>query len=147
MSSFGLATAANWQNHQGYWRGTIVRVQTTDFNLLSHMLPTKLSYALLLGDNNELQRTLDSNYGLFGLVVTDCAVETRDCPGQHILHVTTSKLSWRKSLQVNQLTTYPYDYLRNPPPLVAEGKFDNARDLSRDPTGRTNPGQIVGRVY
>jgi hypothetical protein len=147
LSSFGLATVANWQNHQGYWHGTIVRVQTTDFNLLSHMLPTKLSYTLLQGNIPELQRTLDSNFGLFGLVVTDCSIEATICPGQRILYTTTSKLSWRENLHADHLLNHPYDFLRNPPPLVAEGKFDNARDLSRSSTGRTNSGRIVGRVY
>jgi hypothetical protein len=147
ISSFGLATAASWQNHRGYWHGTIARVQTTDFNLLSHMLPTKLSAALEQGDVNELQRTLDSNYGLFGLVVTSCSTSPTDCPNQRIIYATNSELKWRQDLQVENLSDHPYDLLRNPPPLVAEGGFDSSRDLSWDATGRTNTGQVVGRVY
>lgn len=146
-SSFGLATAASWQNHRGYWHGTIVRVQTTDFNILSHMLPTKLSYALEQGDVGELQRTLDSNYGLFGMVVTNCTVAARACPAQQIFYATNSKLKWRQDLQVENLSSQPYDLLRSPSPLLTERGFDHSRDRSWDATGRTNAGQIVGRVY
>ncbi|MEG4229452.1 hypothetical protein QUA35_29780 [Microcoleus sp. N9_B2] len=70
--SLGLATVKNWENYKNYWHGTIFAVQTVDFNMLSHTLPVKLSYTLLQGNIEELQRTLDSNYGLFGLIVTDC---------------------------------------------------------------------------
>lgn len=146
-SSFGLATVAGWQSHQGYWHSTTSRVQTTNFNLLAHMLPTKLSSVLIQGDLGELQRTLDSNQGLFGLVVTDCSVATRDCPGQRIRYVTNSTQAWRKDLKVERLLNQPYDLLRDPPPLLTEGGFDSARDLDRTVTGQTNPGRIIGRVY
>jgi hypothetical protein len=31
-SALGLATVANWTNHNSYWNGAIAHVQTTDFN-------------------------------------------------------------------------------------------------------------------
>ncbi len=71
-TAFGLASITSYSLYQGYWHGTIRRVQTVDFNILSHTLPTKLSFALINQNVEELQRTLNSNYGLFGIVVTDC---------------------------------------------------------------------------
>lgn len=65
--ALGLATVTSWYNYRSYWHGTIRRVQTVDFNILSHLLPTKLSHALINRDLEELQRTLDSNYGYFGM--------------------------------------------------------------------------------
>ena len=67
-TAIGIATVVNVRNHEDYWNGTIKRVQTVDFNLLANTLPTKLSQTLMAQDAQEIQRTLDSNYGLFGLV-------------------------------------------------------------------------------
>ena len=147
VSTLSIATAANWSNYKSYWEGTIVRVQTTDFNLLSHILPTKLSYALIQGDTEELQTTLDSNYGVFGIVVTNCTIETPACPDQQILYQTQSKMRWSQSLKLENLSNNPYDLLQNPPPLKATGGFENARATAWSTTGKSNSGQIIGRVY
>ena len=147
ISALGIATAANWSNHKGYWQGTIDRVQTTDFNILSHTLPAKLSYTLIEQDIVELQKTLNSNYGLFGLVVTNCTDAEPSCPDQKIVYQTESQQSWSQRLNVKDLPNYPYDLLQNPPPLNAIGGFENARATTWTPTGLTNSGQIIGRVY
>jgi Nuclease-related domain len=147
VSTLSIATAANWSNYKSYWEGTIVRVQTTDFNLLSHILPTKLSYVLIQGDIEELQTTLDSNYGVFGMVVTNCTIEIPACPDQQILYQTQSKLRWSQHLKVEDLSSNPYDLLRNPPPLKATGGFESARATAWSTTGKSNSGQTIGRVY
>lgn len=59
--AFSAATFSNWIDYKNYWDGTIYRTQTVDFNMLSHTLPTKLSYALQQKDTAEVQRTLNSN--------------------------------------------------------------------------------------
>jgi len=151
-TSLGLATVANYANHKGYWEGTIHRVQTVDFNILSHMLPTKLSYALLEGNSEELQRTLDSNYGLFGLVVTDCQTDSAECSGQNILYASESYLDWRTELDNQGVdflsnTEAPYRLLYNPPPLLTTDGYEDSRDETWDPTGLENEGEIIGRVY
>ena len=151
-TSLGLATVANYANHKGYWEGTIHRVQTVDFNILSHMLPTKLSYALLEGNSEELQRTLDSNYGLFGLVVTDCQTDTLVCSDQNILYASESYLDWRTELDnqgVNFLISSeaPYSVLRDPPPLLTTDGYEDSRDETWDATGLENEGEVIGRVY
>ena len=145
--ALGLATVASWYNYRSYWHGTIRRVQTVDFNILSHVLPTKLSYALINRDLEELQRTLDSNYGYFGMVVTDCVKQEPECFNQQILYSTNSKFSWKQQLDPKALSELPYNILKNPPPLQTEARFNSARDETWEATGNTNKGQIIGRVY
>lgn len=151
-TAFGISIIINQANHRGYWNGTIYRVQTVDFNILSHTLPTKLSYALVEDEISEIQRTLDSNYGLFGMVVTDCETELINCPGQKILYTSNSSSSWKRLLDekgVNYLAEInaPFDVLRNPPPLFSAGGFDSSRDDTWKSKIVNNEGQIIGRVY
>ncbi|MEA5593761.1 hypothetical protein [Rivularia sp. UHCC 0363] len=141
------ATLSNWMDYQYYWNGTIYRTQTVDFNILSHTLPTKLSYALQKKDLDELQETLNSSYGFFGLVVTDCRIEEKNCLNQKILYSTKSYRSWKTQLKPEDLLLYPYDLLRNPPPLLTESKYDSPRTEERTDTGKENAGRIIGRVY
>jgi len=124
-------------------------VQTTDFNILSHILPTKLSYLLLVNDATEIQRTLNSNYGLFGIVVTDCKSLDKDCNEQKIIYSSESKRSWKNNLNTQTLFEKPYDILRNPPPLIAEGGYDNYRNpIWKTRESQASPtSKIIGRVY
>lgn len=145
--AFGIATAANLANHKGYWEGTIRRVQTTDFNILSHTIPMKVSYALIQNNQAEIQRTLNSNYGLFGLVVTNCTQITRKCPEQKVLYVTESNRSWREKLTLESLQHHPFDLLRDPPPILTEGGYESSRDQSWQFTGQRNTGNVIGRIY
>ncbi|WP_293133814.1 type II toxin-antitoxin system HicA family toxin [Microcoleus sp. bin38.metabat.b11b12b14.051] len=145
--SFSLGTLKNWGHHNSYWHGTIFRVQTVDFNMLSHTLPGKLSYTLLEGNIGELQRTLDSNYGLFGLIVTDCKMATKDCLSEQILYQSKSSLKWTKEISLATLSNHPYDLLQNPPPLQAERQYVKRDDSKPIPTGKVNSGEIIGRVY
>ena len=144
-TAFGLASYANFGHHKSYWNGTIDRVQTVDFNMLSHMLPTKLSQSLIESDGPEIQRTLDSNYGLFGLVVTDCRTSQPDC-SQDIQYVSNSELSWRHLLDGDTLRASTYDVLSDPPPIHPTGNYTDSRDPIRNPTGLANTGRIIGRV-
>jgi len=145
--SFGLGTLRNWEHYNNYWHGTIFRVQTVDFNMLSHTLPVKLSYTLLQGNIGELQRTLDSNYGLFGLIVTDCKMATKDCLSEQILYQSKSSHKWTKEISLATLSNHPYDLLQNPPPLQTERQYAKPDDSKAIPTGKVNSGEIIGRVY
>ena len=145
--SFGLGTLRNWEHYNNYWHGTIFRVQTVDFNMLSHTLPVKLSYTLLQGNIGELQRTLDSNYGLFGLIVTDCKISTKDCLSEQILYQSKSSQKWTKEISLATLSNHPYDLLQNPPPLQTERQYAKPDDSKPIPTGKVNSGEIIGRVY
>lgn len=134
-------------NHHNYWNRTIFAVQTIDFKILSHTLPTKLSTLIIQNDVKEIQRTLQSNTGRFGMVVTDCKVVDKDCPNQKLLYRTESRSSWSQTFSMDYLKDAPFDILRDPPPLKAEIDFPDIRSREYQPTGQTNDGQIIGRVY
>ncbi len=129
---------------ESYWNGTIHRVQTVDFNILHHTLPSCLSQLILAGKDDAIQKVLNSNFGIFGMVVTDAS-------GQEILFRTSNfyqKESWQPHLSVDFLQTLaePYDLLTDPPPLAAQSAHDGPREdkvlkLSQ-PVGRA-----IGRVY
>ncbi len=72
LLGLGIGTGANLINHNAYWNYTIFNVQSVDFNILANVLPASIKEPLLKGDQEELRRLLDSNYSLFGIVVSRC---------------------------------------------------------------------------
>lgn len=148
-----------------YWTKTIYRTQTVDFNMLLNLMPTKLSMHLADGDTKEIQRTLDSNYGLFGVVITNCQTEQIDCKGQEITYLSKGKIitnangkkiyqntegyanNWQSRLTVGSLQGQVYALLKTPPPLTAELEYQNPRQDKVTSTRRKNKGKVIGRVY
>lgn len=147
LAALGIATISNFFTYLKYWNGTIFAVQSVDLNILSHTLPTKLSILLTQGNKKEIQRTLNSNYGLFGIVVTDCQKASLECPNQQILYSSKPSFQWTQQLQADNFQNQPYDVLRNPAPVYAEGQYNNISIRERQPTGQTNFGTVIGRVY
>ena len=94
-----------------------------------------------------MQRTLDSNYGLFWLIVTDCKISTKYCLSEQILYQSKSSQKWTKEISLATLSNHPYDLLQNPPPLQTERQYAKPDDSKPIPTGRVNSGEIIGRVY
>ncbi len=95
--SLGTTFGVIYANYYSYWEGTIYRTQTVDFNILSNLLPTKISILLSKTTSskdavNSLQQSLDSNYGLFGIIITDCIISERYCPTQRILYASQSRV-------------------------------------------------------
>lgn len=142
--SFGIGGAVTFDRYNSYWNQTIFRVQTVDFNILSHTLPTKLSYAIINRKLEEVQHTLDSNYSLFGLIVTDPS-------GQKVIAYSgknSERLpSWKAALDPQQLQNHPYDVLLDPPPLFTQWTYSKPKATERSATSFTNRGRIIGRVY
>jgi len=137
----------NYFNHKSYY-ATIRSTQTVDFNILANTLPTKLSLSLRDGDYFEIQQTINSNYGLFGIIVTDCKEDRSECLGEQI--IATSKPEregWADSNFPRDLVGQPFNLLRDPPPKTAEWQYENPVAISPVSTGRVNPGAIIGRVY
>ncbi len=132
-------------HYDSYWQGTIYRVQTVDFNMLHHTLPATLSYLVLTGRDESVQKVLDSTYGIFGLVVTDPS-------GNEILYKTKAvykREHWQKMVSVDYLKQIkePYDLLTDPPPgssthVHVTPRMTDTKDLSDQPQGR-----VLGRVY
>lgn len=144
---FGLGMLANIATHWNYWNGTIRAVQTVDFNILTHTLPYKLSTLLLADDRKNIQRTIDSNAGLFGIIVTDCKKNTVKCANQKILYTNSSSyINWR-DIDPDYLQTQYFNDLRNPPPLFPEKEYEYSYSEEPVNTGLSNPGVIIGRVY
>jgi Nuclease-related domain len=141
--TFGIGAFTIFDRYNNYWDKTIFRVQTVDFNILSHTLPTKLSYTIIQNQSEELQRTLDSNYSLFGLIVTDPS-------GEKVIASSgngSSSSSWKAALNPQELKNHPYDFLLDPPPLYSQWRYADSRAIERTATNLTNRGQVIGRVY
>jgi hypothetical protein len=152
LITFVLGSIANYFNYSGYWKGTIYSVQTVDFNILSHTLPTRISYLLINKNQDELQKALDSNYGFFGIVVTDCVTDQKKCLDQKIIARTNSQRSWTQKISTPEiaeatLQNAPFNILRNPPSIYTEKSFSHHWDQFPIETGKANQGQIIGRVY
>lgn len=131
-------------HYESYWNGTIHRVQTVDFNILHHILPTCLSQMVLAGRTNDIQQVLNSNFGIFGLVITDAS-------GEEILFRTSNfyqKETWQPRLSIDYLnkTNEAFDLLTDPPPLSAQYAHKSPREDKviklAEPTGR-----VIGRLY
>ena len=144
LIAFMLSSLANYANYLSYWRGTVRGVQTVDFNIISHTLPSKLSYLLLNKNKDDLQRTLDINYGLFGIVITDCLTSQVECPQQQIIAKTNSRYGWNEKLSNPEITRQTlkqsqFSLLRDPPETATDGRFTIPTQL--------NKATIIGRVY
>ncbi|MCC7528671.1 MAG: hypothetical protein IT342_09125 [Candidatus Melainabacteria bacterium] len=132
--------------YESYWSGTVHRVQTVDFNILHHTLPSTLSQLIVSGRDDQIQNVLDSTYGLFGLVVTDPT-------GNSILYQTDKvyrRKSWQKRLSPENLKTEtePFDLLTDPPPVSAAFQHLSPRSAGAVKVeGETQPGRVLGRVY
>ncbi len=132
-------------HYESYWDGTIFRVQTVDFNILHHTLPTTLSVLIAAGRDDLIQRVLDSNYGIFGLVITDPE-------GRSILYRTGKvyhKATWQKVVGPDYLAkaTEPYDLLTDPPPTEPVFEHNGPRAGIATQVGKLPSSRVLGRVY
>jgi signal transduction histidine kinase len=151
--SLVVAVIFSYFNYSNYWFVTIYRTQTVDFNILANLLPAKLSMALSRNDLEEVHRTLDSNYGLFGIAVTDCKLETKKCPSQKVVAYSwenkATNFRWQANLTPESLGSNYYDVLRDVPPDTAEWGYESSSSLQGQEklTNRKNFGHVIGRVY
>jgi hypothetical protein len=143
--SFVIWLALCEAHYDSYWGGTIFRVQTVDLNILHHALPPTISQLILQGRTDALQKVLDSNYGLFGLIVTDAS-------GNTVLYKTQAEYkgkSWYQSVDLDYLrkTKEPYDLLLDPPPTQAQYIHKSPRHGEATATGEQLKGRVIGRLY
>jgi len=138
-----LSCIPNYLNYDRYWNQTIYRVQTVDFNILSHTLPTKLSALMIRGENDEIGHVVNSNYGLFWIVVTNCTATTKECPKQNILYTSKSY----DDISVSALKGQLFNVLRDPVPIYPEWEFSNPRASEPTFLNQSNFGVPIGRVY
>jgi len=137
------------EQYNSYWFGTIYKVQTTDFNLLHHTLPSTLSQLIIADRDDLVQNVLDSNYGLFGLVVTDPADET-------VLYETSKNYhgkSWKGHIGSDELSSIrkgePFDVLTDPPPLGSEWEHSSPRaeKASHSSSVKGKQAKVLGHLY
>jgi mRNA-degrading endonuclease RelE of RelBE toxin-antitoxin system len=168
--SMGTATGVIYTNYLGYWKGTIYRTQTVDFNILANLLPGKVSIQLSNQDTKGLQKTLDSNYGLFGIIITDCKSTEISCPTQKIIYASKAKIKkiddYRRILvsQDNYTKTWLRKFdnvdspeeklgselfipLYNPPSSEQTWEFTTPRETEIVYTRQKNQGKVIGRIY
>jgi hypothetical protein len=171
--AFSAATSLGTiaMNERNYWQVTISRTQSVDFNILANLLPHKVSDLLIKGDHQGLQKVVDTNYGLFGIIITDCRSTTGpNCPEQRILYgsrINVNSTSSGKQQLVSQdnytrnwlekftntdtpaqlLNGELYVLLRDPPPLEQEWNFASPRATEVSRLKSSDRGRIIGRVY
>jgi hypothetical protein len=137
----------NYFNHKAYYT-TIRNTQTVDLSILVNTLPTKLSQLLKNNNLEEIQKTISSNYGLFGIIVTNCEEEKRECSNQKvIIKSQPERKGWGEKQFPEKLSGNLYDVLRDPAPITAEWKFKDPRSVEFISTGEINKGRVIGRVY
>jgi hypothetical protein len=151
LCAFAVWVSLCSKYYESYWGGTIQRVQNVDFNMLHHTLPPTLSYLVLTGQDEAVQRVLDSTYGLFGIVITDPR-------GEHILYKTEAvyhNKTWQNDLSIKALhasqaegpLTQHFDVLTDPPPTLPQWAAKGPRSSADQPVGTQPPGRVIGRVY
>jgi len=131
-------------HYKSYWFGTIYRVQTTDFNLMHHVLPQTLSQMIIAGRVDLIQETLDSTFGLFGLVVTDPSGKTVLWKTGKVYH----RESWhhKATPDLLKLEEEPFDLLTNPVELEPLYAHVSPRSMHAKQL-RQPKGQVLGRLY
>ncbi|MBS2006655.1 MAG: hypothetical protein JST01_06420 [Cyanobacteria bacterium SZAS TMP-1] len=132
-------------HYESYWNGTIRKVQTTDFNILHHTMPATLSALIVAGRDDLVQKALDSNYGLFGLVLTDPS-------GENIVYKTEATYhhdSWHDRLNKEGLAreTEPFDLITDPPQLAPLFAHDSPRSAKAKVINNPTRAKILGRLY
>lgn len=132
-------------HYESYWNGTIYRVQTTDFNMLHHTLPQTLAAEILADRDDLVQKTLDSSFGLFGLVITDPS-------GENILYKTDKiyhRQSWQAKLDPSSLVKEgePYDLITDPPTLEPLYEHKSPRSPQAERVFRPQGAKVLGRIY
>jgi hypothetical protein len=131
--------------YRSYWEGTLERVQTVDFNLLHHTLPTTLSELIIADRDDLVQKVLDANYGLFGLVITDPS-------GSSIIYSTnriSGEKAWQKYLSPEGLASLkePADWLCDPPPLEPQWQHLGPRLPEATKASEKPAGNVIGKLY
>ncbi|KAF0217451.1 MAG: hypothetical protein FD174_3288 [Geobacteraceae bacterium] len=140
--SIVIAQPLNRENYDNHYNKALFKIHTTDLNFLSDQLRTRLSYYLIMNDIVALQQVLDSNFGVFGFVITDCPAGKQDCPDQKILYSSNPDLNWRKFPTPADLVKEPYVVLQGAIPLPTERQKPGVRRNTA-----TNQGEIIGRLY
>jgi len=151
-----------WYINYSYWggehrspenQGTIYSVQTVESNIASAAFPYKLSALIDQDNSKEINRLINSAYGLAGYVITDCQKLLGQCQHEKILYKTTKRNWWLKRdfIKTELYKMADFDLLRSPPPILQEKSYNGPKDntrLSLLPSDHAqNRSAVIGRVY
>ena len=91
-----------------------------------------------------IQKTLDSTYGLFGLVITDADGENVLWQTNKIYH----RKSWQDKVNPKYLNSLdePYDTITAPAALTPEYEHTSPRSSQAERIGKKK-GEVIGRLY
>lgn len=141
-----FGTYLNQKNYNEYYSKTLLRLHTdTKISAMTEDLPQRIAFLLMQGDAANLQKLLDSNYALLGLVITDCTAETKECPEQRILYSTNPKLIPDIAVTPAELSEYPYTLLRKPSPAELKSLEQTSPGIQRLLTSPKE--EVIGRLY
>lgn len=122
---------------------TIFHVETVEINMFHNSLPTQLAHILKLNDGASLKRVLESNFSLFGLVVTSKNADKI---------ISVNNEAERKNINISILKDIrePYDEIVWPPDpsyynalyphAYATNAFVNTNQIGQEK-------EIIGRIY
>lgn len=131
--------------YQSYWEEIILRVQTVDFNLLHHLMPTTLSELMIAKRPDLIEAALNANFGLFNVVVTDPT-------GQSVLYATKGinqadfSANGARFVELKRAIEPP-DWLSQPPPLIPQWKHNSINAYQSSTFNGKPEGKILGKVF
>ena len=99
--------------HDSYDR-LLFKLHTSDLQGVAAQLTDQLAQLYARNDTLGMQKLLDSSFGLYGFVITDCTELGASCPGQRILFTSSQSLEWKKHPTVADLTREPFALLQLP---------------------------------
>lgn len=137
--SMVIATIVNYGTYKDFQSKSLFKLHTTDLTALANQMTIKLNFFLSNGDKEGIQSVLDSSFGLFGFVVTDCIEANKLCPDQKILFTSDISLPWAYLPEKNDLSSASFAFLRRLPVLPSGG--ENAVSDS------VATGDVIGRLY
>lgn len=157
------------QAFQMYYVETLPRVQTVDFNMLFHMLPLALSQAsngktfreIFTSRHAEsiearnIKKILDSNYGVFSLIVTSHEITPDKLTDQTILYKTTKSQDLRDVLKEgyvihSDLIVYPQpvcSVASYSDPKAIQVQIDHDCQNQIESVVRSGNSKIIGRLH
>ncbi|MDJ0508789.1 MAG: type II toxin-antitoxin system HicA family toxin [Crocosphaera sp.] len=140
----GFSILAISKTYQTYYNYTFLPSQKVNHDILSPTLPLALSSAIINNQTKDITTILNSNYGLWKLVITD--VE-----GKKIINYSDKNLmnesDWIENISNENLQKYAYRLLLKPSLLNSKSfDLDFQQNYINNQT-IINPDLILGRVY
>jgi hypothetical protein len=142
-----LASAIpTYLHYNKYYQQEVPAARNKDLELLSRTLPIKLSQALVTGQGEEIQKTLDSAGEKHTLVITNCTETSVPCTQQKVMYATGGLIEGQELVGKGEdLSNERFDLLVSPPGVLTR-KMD-LQSLTEAITLQPQKIKAIGRVY